>query len=52
MRCDIVPVPNGKVEKFIKIVEENGIVLKEPDRIKPIKPWDKTRPEKPWEVFE
>lgn len=52
MRSDVKAVPDGKVEKFLKTLEENGIVLEEPARVKPIRPWDVNRPEKPWEVIE
>lgn len=52
MRSDIKGVPNGKVEKFLTTLEESGIALKEPERVKPVRPWDIDRPEKPWEVTE
>lgn len=52
MRCDIQPKPDGKVDKFLKTLTESGIKLQEPERIKPIQPWDMERPEKPWEVTE
>ncbi|XP_001658909.2 39S ribosomal protein L18, mitochondrial [Aedes aegypti] len=52
MRCDIQPKPNGKADIFLKTLTESGIKLQEPERIKPIQPWDMERPEKPWEVTE
>lgn len=52
MRCDLQPKLDGKVDKFLKTLTENGIRLQEADRIKPIQPWDMERPEKPWEVTE
>lgn len=52
MNCDIEAVKNGKVEKFLKTLEENGISLKEPPQFRPYRPWDVDRPEKPWEVQE
>ncbi|XP_053687703.1 39S ribosomal protein L18, mitochondrial [Sabethes cyaneus] len=52
MRCDLQPKPDGKVDKFLKVLIECGIKLEEPDRIKPVQPWDMKRPEKPWEVAE
>lgn len=52
MQCELQPKPDGKVDKFLKTLTENGIRLQEADRIKPIQPWDMERPEKPWEVTE
>lgn len=52
MRCDLQPKPDGKVDKFLRTLEDSGIRLHEADRIKPIQPWDMYRPEKPWEVTE
>jgi hypothetical protein len=52
MRCDIKAQPEGKLDKFMKTLELNGISLQEPDRILPDRPWNKDRPEKPWEVVE
>lgn len=52
MRCDLQPKPNGKVDKFLTTLIDSGINLQEPDRIKPVQPWDLKRPEKPWEITE
>lgn len=52
MWCDIQPVENGKLEKFLNEMKANGISLTEPTRVLPHRPWDQYRPEKPWEVTE
>ncbi|XP_058834198.1 large ribosomal subunit protein uL18m [Topomyia yanbarensis] len=52
MRCDLQPIQDGKVDKFLKTLIECGISLQEPNRIKAVQPWDMDRPEKPWEVIE
>lgn len=52
MLCSIEAVPGGKLDKFLKTVEENGVTLKEAPRYFAPKPWDATREEKPWEVLE
>lgn len=52
MMCNIEAVPGGKLDKFIKTVEENGIALKEAPRYVNPKSWDATREEKPWQVLE
>lgn len=50
MSSTINPIENGKVDKFIKTLESNGVCLKEAERFKPYRPWHMDRPEKPWEV--
>lgn len=50
--CDIQPTKGGKVEKFLKEVQDGGIKLEEPERYVKPNPWDMHRPEKPWEVTE
>lgn len=50
MACNIEAVPNGKLDKFLNTVRENGVTLTEHDRFKAALPWDVNRPEKPWEV--
>lgn len=52
MLCTINPEPNGKVEKFLKTLQSEGVRLEEAEQYKPARPWDKDRPEKPWEVTE
>ncbi|KFB44007.1 AGAP004709-PA-like protein [Anopheles sinensis] len=52
MRSDLKPSAGGKVESFLRTVEECGIKLQEPERIRPSYSWDMHRPEKPWEVTE
>uniref|UniRef100_A0A2M4C1B9 Large ribosomal subunit protein uL18m n=2 Tax=Anopheles marajoara TaxID=58244 RepID=A0A2M4C1B9_9DIPT len=52
MRCDLKPVQGGKVGSFLKIVEESGIKLNEPERLRPNYSWDMHRHPKPWEVTE
>lgn len=52
MVCNVEAVAGGKLDKFLKTVEENGVVLKEPPRYYKPKPWDAERPEKPWEILE
>lgn len=52
MSCNIEAVPNGKVDKFLKIMEENGVSLQEPERFKTPHPWDAYRQEKYWETSE
>lgn len=41
-----------KCELFIKEIEQNGIILKEPPVYQYPQFWAKTRPEKPWEIHE
>jgi large subunit ribosomal protein L18 len=45
-----LPKPDGKVAKFLKGLQEGGVVLEEPPQFKPARPWDQYRPEKPWEI--
>lgn len=52
MLCNIDAVPGGKLEKFLKTVEESGISLKEAPRYVHPKAWDADRPEKPWSILE
>ncbi|EAL39441.2 AGAP004709-PA [Anopheles gambiae str. PEST] len=52
VRCDFIPSTGKKVDLFLRTVEESGICLKEPNRIRPAYSWDMHRPEKPWEVME
>jgi hypothetical protein len=52
MHCDLTPIANGKVDKFLKVLEKEGITLKEPERLMPDYPWTQHRSEKPWEVLE
>lgn len=52
MACNIEPVAGGKVEKFLKTLEENGVKLQEPERYVAPLPWDALRHEIPWEVLE
>lgn len=35
MSCDLSPKEGGKAEAFLKTVQENGLILKEPERIFP-----------------
>ncbi|XP_059479720.1 large ribosomal subunit protein uL18m [Neocloeon triangulifer] len=44
--------PETKVGKFIKVVEDEGISLKEPKRYLHAQPFHQLRPEKPWVVTE
>ncbi|KAG8239669.1 hypothetical protein J437_LFUL013892 [Ladona fulva] len=41
-----------KVALFLNEMENNGIILVEPERFEGYKPWDQHRPEKPWEIVE
>lgn len=50
MVCSIKSVPEGKIDKFLNILKENGVRLTESERFMPQRPWDMDRPEKPWEV--
>ncbi|XP_004533791.1 39S ribosomal protein L18, mitochondrial [Ceratitis capitata] len=52
MTSNIEAVAGGKVDKFLKTLEENGVELQEPERYVAPLPWDATRQEKPWEVQE
>lgn len=54
MQTDFVSnVPKSeKLSSFLKVMEDNGIILVEPERFEGYKPWDMHRPEKPWEVIE
>ncbi|XP_053674859.1 39S ribosomal protein L18, mitochondrial [Anopheles nili] len=52
MRCDLQPADGGKVAAFLNSLQECGISLKEPSRIRTPYPWDMHRPEKPWELTE
>ncbi|KAJ6635243.1 39S ribosomal protein L18, mitochondrial [Pseudolycoriella hygida] len=52
MLCKIKATPNGKVEKFLKTLEDEGVRLQEADQYEPDRPWNLFRPEKPWEVTE
>ncbi|XP_015522267.1 large ribosomal subunit protein uL18m [Neodiprion pinetum] len=47
--CHIEVTKGGKMEAFIKELENGGIELKEPTRYKKPNPWDQHRPEKPWD---
>lgn len=35
MRCDYSPVKGGKVEGFLKVLKDSGLVLSEPYPVKP-----------------
>ncbi|XP_026740609.1 39S ribosomal protein L18, mitochondrial [Trichoplusia ni] len=52
MYCDLKPVKDGKVDRFLKEVTNGGVKLEEPDVYKKPHPWDLLRPEKPWVVAE
>ncbi|XP_058120578.1 large ribosomal subunit protein uL18m [Anopheles ziemanni] len=52
MWSDLKPSAGGKVESFLRTVEECGVKLQEPERIRPSYSWDMHRPEKPWEITE
>ena len=39
-------------KKFISYLEESGLILSEPPRFHPHRPWHLDRPEKPWEAVE
>lgn len=52
MLCNINATPNGKVDKFLKTLETEGVRLEEAAQYKPVMPWSRDRPEKPWEVTE
>lgn len=52
MDCTIEPTPNGKVAKFLDIVQNNGVALKESERYVKKYAWDQHRMEKPWELEE
>ncbi|KAL9915036.1 39S ribosomal protein L18, mitochondrial [Glossina fuscipes] len=52
MSCNVEAVPNSKVDKFLKTIQQEGINLKELPRYKLSKPWDVDRPDKPWEILE
>nr|CAD7446922.1 unnamed protein product [Timema bartmani] len=41
-----------KVASFLSGVEQGGVVLSEPGRFRPHRPWNLNKPEKPWEVIE
>ncbi|KAJ9585772.1 hypothetical protein L9F63_002409 [Diploptera punctata] len=49
---NLKPKSGGKVDAFLKTLEENGLALSEPSRFKPYTPWDWKREEKPWEIIE
>lgn len=42
----------GKVDLFLKALEDGGVCLQEPEQYKNPGPCEKLRPEKPWEVTE
>lgn len=48
----VQPPANGKLDKFIRTLESNGVCLTEPERYVPMTPLNMERPEKPWEVIE
>lgn len=52
MVCSIKSAPEGKVDKFLNILKENGVRLTESERFTPHRPWNMDRAEKPWEVEE
>lgn len=52
MMSTISGTPNGKVDKFLKTLESEGVRLEEAEQYKPDRPWNLRRPEKPWEVTE
>ena len=52
MRCDITGTSDGKIGKFLETLKEGGVVLSEPERFLPHRPWDAERPEKPWDITE
>lgn len=52
MLCTINATPNGKLEKFLKTLENEGVRLEEAEQYKPDRPWNLHRAEKPWEVAE
>lgn len=45
-------IQDGKVDLFLKALEDGGVCLKESEQYKHPAPWDKLRPEKPWEITE
>lgn len=48
----IQPPADGKLDKFIRTLEEGGVCLQEPPRYVPHQPLNMKREEKPWEVIE
>lgn len=52
MSCNVEAVPNSKLDKFLKTIQQEGITLNELSRYKLPKPWDVDRPDKPWEILE
>ncbi|XP_037050019.1 39S ribosomal protein L18, mitochondrial [Bradysia coprophila] len=52
MSSTISGTPDGKVDKFLKTLEKEGVRLEEAEQYKPDRPWNIHRPEKPWEVTE
>jgi len=52
MVCNIEAEPGSKTKKFLETMQDNGVTLQEPDRLKAAYPWDAYREDKPWEVTE
>lgn len=52
MVCSIKSAPEGKVDKFLNVLKENGVRLTESERFTAHRPWNMSRDEKPWEVEE
>lgn len=52
MTCNVQAVSGSKLDKLLKVVQENGISFEEPSRLPNSQPWDAYRYEKPWEVTE
>lgn len=50
MLADFEAPPNGKVEKFLREVEKNGVSLTESERYIKASPSEQHRMEKPWEI--
>nr|CAD7457577.1 unnamed protein product [Timema tahoe] len=50
--CNMEAKPGSKVASFLSGVEQGGVVLSEPGRFRPHRPWNLNKPEKPWEVIE
>lgn len=48
MLCDIEATPGGKVDHFLKEVENGGVILSEAERYIKSYPYDQLRMEKPW----
>lgn len=51
VECQLDATPNGKLEKFLQILQSNGVALKESERYIHRHPHEMTRMEKPWEAI-